>query len=67
MVQGPGPGLTTVAMRRSVILSVEGLEFVFTCLIGVSWSALALWPSSAPASTVADDLNRRLRSIWLGF
>ena len=67
MVQGLGPGLTTVAMRRSVICRVEGLELVFTFLIGVSWSALALWPSSAPASTVADDLKSPLRPILPAF
>ena len=30
MGQGLGPGFTTVATRRSVIFSVEGLELVFT-------------------------------------
>ena len=30
MVQGLGPGLRTVAMRRSVIFSVDGLELVLT-------------------------------------
>ena len=29
---GLGPGLTTVATRRSVIFNVEGLEFVLTFL-----------------------------------
>jgi hypothetical protein len=30
MGQGLGPGFTTVAARRSVILSADGIEFVFT-------------------------------------
>ena len=30
MVQGLGPGFRTVATRRSVILSVDGLELVLT-------------------------------------
>jgi hypothetical protein len=30
MVQGLGPGLRTVAIRKSVILSFDGLEFVLT-------------------------------------
>ena len=67
MVQGLGPGFTTVAMRRSVIFRVVGLELGFTFLIGVSWSALTLPPSSAPASIVADDLNNPLRPILPAF
>ena len=63
MVQGLGPGLRTVATRRSVILSVEGLEWVLTFWKGGSGAALARVPSSAPPNSAAEDFSSPRRFI----
>ena len=67
MVQGLGPGFTTVATRRSVILRVEGLEFVFTFF--TSAPAAESLPTSAPPNIAAEvfKISRRpsVVSLWL--
>ena len=67
MVQGLGPGFTTVAMRRSVIFRVEGLElgvhiFDRRLLIGLGFRSAA-----APAQSVAEEVNRLLLPILPAF
>ena len=62
MGQGLGPGFTTVATRRSVILSVDGLEFVLTFRCAAC-SAAASRDRSAPPIITAELLNRSRRPI----
>src|SRR5581483_518338 len=64
MVQGLGPGFFTVATRRSVILSVDGLEFVLT--FRICGSAVAYFCKSAPPNRAADLLRSPRRLIPLG-
>ena len=64
MVQGLGPGFTTVATRRSVIVRLEGLELVFTLRISASAPAASV-PANAPPSIAADVFNTPRRSILL--
>src|SRR5882672_2275959 len=61
--QGLGPGFTTVATRRSVILSVEGLELVLTALGYASsdWSINSA-PPSAPIEVFRT--SRRFMKGW---
>src|SRR5690348_13152711 len=64
MGQGPGPGFTTVATRRSVIFRVDGLECVLTfCWICASVPASE--PSSAPPSIAAEVFNTPRRLILM--
>src|SRR5271157_6360113 len=64
MGQGLGPGLATMATRRSVILSADGLELVLT-LRGAACSAAASRDRSAPPMIPAEVLNRSRRPILL--
>src|ERR1017187_10314101 len=60
--QGLGPGFTMVHTRRSVILSADGLEFLFTFCCGAC-SAAASRDKSAPPTSPAELLKRSLRPI----
>src|ERR1039457_6654055 len=60
MGQGLGPGFTTVATRRSVILSADGLEFVLTFRCAAC-SAATSRDRSAPPMIPAEVLNRSRR------
>src|SRR5271157_1274971 len=62
MGQGLGPGFATMATRRSVILSADGLELVLT-LRGATCSAAASRARSAPPMIPAEVLNRSRRPI----
>src|SRR5664280_3191009 len=62
MGQGLGPGFTTVATRRSVILSADGLESVLTFRCAAC-SAAASRDTSAPPMIPAEVLNRSRRPI----
>src|ERR1017187_16197 len=63
IVQGLGPGLRTVATRRSVIFKVEGLELVLAVLKGGSGAALARAPNTAPPNRAADVLRSSRRPM----
>src|SRR5208337_4315698 len=67
IVQGPGPGFTTVATRRSVIFRLEGLELVFTLRNCGSESASAFIPAHAPPSIAADVFKTPRRSTVRSF
>src|ERR1700677_3316125 len=60
--QGLGPGFTMVHTRRSVILSVDGLELVFTFFCGAC-SAAASRDRRALPTIPADVLKRSRRAI----
>src|ERR1019366_538040 len=62
MEQGLGPGFTTVATRRSVILSADGLELALTFRCAACWAA-ASRERSAPPMIPAEVLNRSRRPI----
>src|SRR5579863_4234033 len=62
MVQGLGPGFTTVATRRSVTRSADGPELVFTFRCG-DCSAAASRDRSTPPVIPAEALNNSRRSI----
>src|SRR5208337_1883741 len=69
IVQGLGPGFTTVATRRSVIFRLDGLELVFTLRNCGSGPASAFVPTNAPPNITADVFKTPRRSIvvsvWL--
>src|SRR5271157_5632722 len=62
MGHGLGPGFATMATRRSVILSADGLEFVLT-FRWAGCSAAASRDRSAPPIIPAEVLNRSRRPI----
>src|SRR5271157_94446 len=64
MGHGLGPGFATMATRRSVILSADGLELVLT-FRGAACSAAASRDRSAPPVIPAEVLNRSRRLILL--
>src|SRR5271157_532743 len=62
MGHGLGPGFATMATRRSVILSADGLELVLT-FRWAGCSAAASRDRSAPPIIPAEVLNRSRRPI----
>src|SRR3954468_22935070 len=60
--QGFGPGLTRVATRRSVIFSVDGLEFVFT-FFGDAQTGSSSNAPPARARPEALRIARRLKPV----
>src|SRR5437763_14885674 len=62
--QGLGPGLTRVATRRSVIFSVDGLEFVFA-FFGDAQTGSSSNAPPARARPEALRIARRLKPVWL--
>jgi hypothetical protein len=62
MGQGLGPGFTTVATRRSVTFSVEGLEFVLTAF---GYASRASPTSKAPPKAIADVFSTSRRPNFM--
>jgi hypothetical protein len=58
MVQGLGPGFTTVATRRSVIFNVDGPELVFTPF---ALTSMDFPESRVPPSASAEDFRTSRR------